>query len=998
MTRPAVAAAFVAALAVSAPGRAGGGAREDPQAFQLATARAVPAAEGIAVERLRIDLGPASFTIAKGTLVPVAGPGGAQELLVLGEGRFALATDDPIESYQIELFTGESRIDVPVSRAVLVVPSDDVVRGLLARPGRETLSPAAAVAAKELLLAWRASPEYRHATADLTLIEDAAEEPASAGAVLAWCHTERLGRFLYSVDPFEAEQVKLERFVAARLGAVDAERVRRGLRREEEEGRNLGRRVEDFGDWDTWFSGSLNLPGAEPFEPEHYDLTLTLEPDLESIRGLARVTLVPRGRGARIVHFELFDDLLLETIVDGLGSTIPWARSGSTITAFLHDPVGPGESFTLDLRYRGVLFRKVEPALRARRSSRFWYPRAGTVDRATYRAEFVVPDSVRVLASGVRVSESVERGLRRQTRTLDLPTRFFGFEVGRYDVETHRVGHVALEIGFLRDAPAAGQQDRAAVVRTVGDALRAYEEAFGPYPLDVLTVAAVPGTVSRGYLSLLTLAQPIVDEVALARPAAVEAAGTIAHELAHQWWGNMVGWRSYRDQWLSEALADYASALYRKRLAPWEPELFPRPGLVDAWTAVGRPVEAMGPVTLGLRLSSSLSEEAYHAIVYDKGSMVFAMLADKLGEAPLLGMLREVAQRTNHRDIDTQTFLRALEKMSGEDLAAFSGAFVDGIGYPEIQFEYAGQAGRIEGTIRQYPRGYRRDRLIALPDGGFDVAPTFRAYQPAEHAEVDVAAAVTGGPRTVIAVRGDTTEFAIDSRSSASRLRLDPLRAIPSPVRDATLDRKRALDRRGAALRSSGRIAEALEAYRETLATTLALPPEDASRATKGNLAWWNQRLNGRVHLVLAEIALDEGRVADAEAELAARDLRVAADADGDVELRRRILRARLALRAGDSKTAFTLLRDVLGLDFVQRETDTLGDALRREKFRVQPEGRGGDYLLLAAAAHLTQRATIARESAVEAARRGADTTLLDELLVTAPSGAPGSPAAAAPR
>ena len=47
MTRPAVAAAFVAALAVSAPGRAGGGAREDPQAFQLATARAVPAAEGI---------------------------------------------------------------------------------------------------------------------------------------------------------------------------------------------------------------------------------------------------------------------------------------------------------------------------------------------------------------------------------------------------------------------------------------------------------------------------------------------------------------------------------------------------------------------------------------------------------------------------------------------------------------------------------------------------------------------------------------------------------------------------------------------------------------------------------------------------------------------------------------------------------------------------------------------------------------------------------------
>jgi len=981
------AALLAAAVLIPAAAGAAGGAREDPQTFQHALAGTSPASFGVTVERLRIDLGPASLTIERGTLIPVEGPAGAaRELIVLGDARFSLVTDDPVESYQLELFTGEPRIDVPVSRAVLVVPGDDAIRSLITRPGRAPLPPATATEARDLLAAWRASPEFRHAAADLVLVEDAAGERASQGAFLAWCDGARLGRFLYSVDPFEVEQVKLERFVAARLGAVDVDRVRRGLRREEEEGRNLGRRVEDFGDWDTWYSGSLKTPGAQPFEPQHYDLTVEVEPDLEEIRGVARIRLVPKARGARVVHFELFDDLVLDTVFDEDGRSVPWARAGSAISVFLRDVPEPGTPLTLELRYRGVLFRKVEPLLRARRSSRFWYPRTGTVDRATYRAEFVVPEGAKVLASGVRASETVAGGRRRQIRTLDLPTRFFGFEVGRYDVEERRIGHVALEIGFLRDAPAAGQQDRAAVIRVVSDALSAYEEAFGPYPLDVLAVAAVPGNVSRGYLSFLTLAQPIVDEVALGRPKAIEAAGTISHELAHQWWGNMVGWTSYRDQWLSEALADYASALYRKRIAPREAELFPRAGLVESWTPAGRPVEAMGPVTLGLRLSSSLSDDAYHAIVYDKGSMVFAMLADKLGEVQLLGMLREIAQRTNHRDIDTGTFLRALEKMSATDLSAFARAFVDGIGYPEIQLEYRPSGARIDGTIRQFPRGYRRDRLVRTAEGGYDVEPEFTPYQPAEKAEADIAAIVPGGPRLVLPARGESTPFAIDLPGRSARVRWDPAHAIPAPVRDATADRKRSLERRAAALRSAGRIEEAVEVYGEALAEPFVLLPEETSKTTKGNLAWFTQRLNGRIHLALAEIALDQGRVADAERELAFKEVRVGADAEWPLDVRRRILRARLALRRADAKQAFSLLQDVLALDFVQSESDTVADTLRRQKFREQPEGRGGDYLLLAAAAALIDRPVIAREAAGEAARRGADTALLETITAAAPA------------
>lgn len=1011
-------------------------AQSDPQGFQRALATAAPAASGIEVENLRVDLGPAHLTIAKGTLIPVEGPAAVpQEFLMIGAARFVLETSDPVEAYQIDLFTGAPRLDAAVDRAVLVIPNDAVASGLAARPGKARLDAAQAEEARDLLAAWRGSPEYRRSAADLVMIEDAIGDPIAQQGFVAWCGAGRLGRFLYTVDPFDIEQVSLEQFVPWRLGDVDADSVRRQIRRETQEGRLLGRRFEDIGDWDTWYSTSLArsdgspTPGRQSFEPERYEVSIDVDADLERIEGRARLTLVPTAREARVAQFELFVDLVLEKVTDASGRPLPWARSGSTIAVVLPGSPALGEKTSIDLSYEGVLFEKLEPGIRGQRTANDWYPRAGTIDRASYKVTFDTPDSVRILGSGVKREESVAGGRRTQVRTLDLPARFFAFEVGRYDIVTRRVGHVDLEVGFLRDAPLAAQVDHDAVLDTIADAFTAHEEAFGPYPLDVLSVAATWGTVSHGYLSFVTLAQPVLDDVALKRADAFQRAAIIAHELGHQWWGNMVGWTSYRDQWLSEALADYSALLYSKRLAArggerrlshasveplYRPEVFEEP------TIRGRPVEAMGPMTLGVRLASSLSDSAYRAIVYDKGAMVFAMLAERIGEAPLVGMLREIAQRARHRDLDTETLLKALEKMSGQDLTPFAREFVFGVGYPEIQYTQAVRGGAdgkfsVRGELRQVPRGFRRDRLVRTGDGRFDVAPSYRPYQPVDGAEVAVAALVstvetTPGPgeptdelvatgagttnakgfRALLQANGAFKTFAIEVAARPIRLRLDPRRAVPAPLRDGTYDAKRTLVRRGEALRSAGIPDDARSAFREALKTPLAVPPEEAAGVSKANMAWYGERMDGRIHLLLADMALDDGDVEGAERELAAREVKVGADADRRVEARRRIVRARLALRAGNPRAAYGILSDVLALDFLQKESDTVGDSFRREKFRQQREGQGGDYLLLGVAAQLSGHLEVAREAAEEAARRGADTQLLDEIVGAPPEGPPG--------
>ncbi len=113
----------------------------------------------------------------------------------------------------------------------------------------------------------------------------------------------------------------------------------------------------------------------------------------------------------------------------------------------------------------------------------------------------------------------------------------------------------------------------------------------------------------------------------------------VAHEIAHQWWGHQVGWLRWRDQWLSEAMANYAALLWARKYLP---DLDPAIGPIGAWQddltatlADGRSLESVGPVVLGGRLDSSLTEEAYEPIVYRKGAVVLEQPLPVLGRAAL---------------------------------------------------------------------------------------------------------------------------------------------------------------------------------------------------------------------------------------------------------------------------------------------------------------------------------------------------------------------------
>ena len=143
------------------------------------------------------------------------------------------------------------------------------------------------------------------------------------------------------------------------------------------------------------------------------------------------------------------------------------------------------------------------------------------------------------------------------------------------------------------------------------------------------------------------------------------------HEVAHQWWGHMVGWSSYRDQWLSEGFSDFSASIYLQTVEKdlgrflyfWETT---RKTILEQNRFGVRPNDA-GPIWMGLRLNTHKTPEAYNRLVYGKGAFVLHMLRQMMydrqtGDERFIAMMRDFVQTHLHQNASGQSFQRVVEK------------------------------------------------------------------------------------------------------------------------------------------------------------------------------------------------------------------------------------------------------------------------------------------------------------------------------------------------
>ncbi len=389
----------------------------------------------------------------------------------------------------------------------------------------------------------------------------------------------------------------------------------------------------------------------------------------------------------------------------------------------------------------------------------YWYPQSTVSDYALAALRITVPNEYEVVATGVQDGAPQPRtplpaGQRPQktfTFANDRPVRYLSCVISRFNsVSTSQLGVRASTGSFgdprvmIEDAPASGEgsiranvrsdaaagrldapatQDRSlelvvkANPRQVGRArslaeqssaiLQFYSSIVGeaPYPSFTLAVTEneVPGGHSPAYFAVLNQVLPNTPVVWRNDPVNFDGFQSfyIAHELAHQWWGQAVGWKNYHEQWLSEGFSQYFAALFaEKQLGREEFD-----SVIRQMRRSAIETSDQGPIYLGYRLGHIRGDrQVFRALVYNKAAMVLHMLRRYVGDDPFFWGVRRFYAEWRFKKAGTDDFRTAMEAATGRDLGPFFEAWIYGSAIPHVAFSYtAKDANSI--TVRFEHRG-----------------------------------------------------------------------------------------------------------------------------------------------------------------------------------------------------------------------------------------------------------------------------------------------------
>jgi hypothetical protein len=439
---------------------------------------------------------------------------------------------------------------------------------------------------------------------------------------------------------------------------------------------------------------------AQVKPPSELDADVTLQ--LDVFRGGSRFLVFELSRFLHVQSVAA-DGKPVEFIQNPAAEGTRLARSSNDLVAvILAEPAKKGQSIALRFVYGGEVLAEAGKGLLYVGARGTWYPNRGLV-MADFDLTFHYPAGWTLLATGKPTPYSAPKDMMPVPQHNDeqvsrwvseKPIPLAGFNLGKYVRGAAQAGNISIEAyatgGVERSFPKppiqaiqidpnapvplpqippallAGDPSPArnatAVAEAAARAVRYYAERFGPYPYSQLALTQMPGQESQGWPGLVFLSSYAFltheDRENLHMAPANQLIEELipAHETAHQWWGDLTTWATYRDQWFSEGLANYCSLMMLQETNPAGFRLLLEKYRHDLTEGVkeGNAPRDAGPVTLGTRLLSSHFPGGYEAIGYGRAAWLFHMLRT---------MLQDSAPDAGTKDPTQEPFVRSLRKV-----------------------------------------------------------------------------------------------------------------------------------------------------------------------------------------------------------------------------------------------------------------------------------------------------------------------------------------------
>jgi hypothetical protein len=285
-------------------------------------------------------------------------------------------------------------------------------------------------------------------------------------------------------------------------------------------------------------------------------------------------------------------------------------------------------------------------------------------DMALYSVSLSVPDTLVVAATGIQTERQVVNG-RANLQYESGPVRdFFVVASPDFEVVSTTVGDTRLNSYYLGSNQSGGKT----ALEVGADSLRIYSQQFGLYPYVEMDIVDAPMRNAQGveYPGIV-----LIGDQLYAEPDKPDFAITVAHEMAHQWWYNVVGNDVFDEPWLDEALATYSSSLY------YEFELDPAylNGLVDYWQGRYDQLVSEGKddqVTRKLSYFEKLNNPSiYGTVVYVKGALFFRALRQRIGDEAFFDALKVYYRKYRFKIATGQDLLDEFEQTYHKQLDAF---------------------------------------------------------------------------------------------------------------------------------------------------------------------------------------------------------------------------------------------------------------------------------------------------------------------------------------
>ncbi|MCP3136192.1 M1 family aminopeptidase [Pyxidicoccus xibeiensis] len=524
----------------------------------------------------------------------------------------------------------------------------------------------------------------------------------------------------------------------------------------------------------------FSLPGAtehyaaeRPVRAEHVRLELDLDFDQRRLSGLC-TTRISAVRPVSHVTFDAVDLDVSQALVDG--RPVRFSNSGAHVRVELPAPLDTGRACEVTLHY----------ACRPRRGLYFWGPDAGYPDRprqawtqgqdidarawfpsldtpaqkATSEVIATFPAEMTALSNGVFVSDRTDGGRRTQHYRMEQPHAPYlvTLAVGEFEEATDSAGTVPLRYLF----PRGRREDALRCVGRTPEMVRVFQEVTGePFPWSGYAQVFLTEFILGGMEN--TTATSLTDAVlhdARAQPD-YNAEPLISHELAHQWFGDLLTCRDWPHGWLNEGFATWCEVLWKERADNLDEADQHRITQLEGYLSEVR--ERYARPIVARRFHAPM--DVFDRHLYEKGGLVLHELRRRLGDALFFRALRHYVARHRHGAVETVDLARAFEEATGHNLDGFFDQYVFAPGHPELKVEvrYEAEDARLRLKVRQTQR----------TDAGI---PTFRL-------PLDVVVTVDGAD---VFHRLEVTEaehsFLLPCPTAPTQVRVDPRRDVLGTV------------------------------------------------------------------------------------------------------------------------------------------------------------------------------------------------------------------------